>query len=194
MWVSNAYGNTGVDYARFTCSSSRTRPAFNPNPDQQPTACVGSTRLAPNEINTIDPDFVVPQVWRANAAVDHRLPLDFTGTLEFLYTGTMKDIRYTDLSIAPVAGETVEGRPRLRAPLLLLAAPRDRQRVRPVEHRRGLQLQHHRAGCSAGSSRTSAWTPSYTYSQAKDVAYSGSSQASSNFRFRPTMNPNNPEV
>lgn len=193
VWVSNAYGNTGVDYVRFTCRGDAV-PRFNPDPASQPTSCVGSTRLAPNEVNTIDPGFKVPQVWRANAAVDQRLPLDFTGTLEVLYTGTVNDIRYTDLSIAPVAGQTVEG-------------------GRPVYQRRFSSSQLPSIGnvfdlsntdegysysITAGLQRRFLDNFSlegfYTYSQAKDVAYSGSSQASSNFRFRPAVDPNNPEL
>lgn len=194
VWVSNAYGNTGVDYARFTCSSAGTIPAFNPNPSQQPTSCVGSTSLVPNEINTIDPDFVVPQVWRGNLALDHRLPLDFTGTLEFLYTGTVKDIRYTDLSIAPVAGQTVEGgRPRYARRYTTAQLP-GIGNVYDLSNTDEGYSYSITGGLQRRFFERFSLDASYTYSQAKDVAYSGSSQASSNFRFRPTANPNNPEL
>lgn len=40
----------------------------------------------PNQINVTDPNFKLPQVWRSNLALDQRLPFDFIGTLEFIYS------------------------------------------------------------------------------------------------------------
>ncbi len=194
VWVSNAYGNTGVDYVRFTCSATGTVPAFNPDRTQQPSSCLGSTSLIPNEVNTIDPDFQVPQVWRANAAVDHRLPLDFTGTLEFLYTGTVQDIRYSDLSIAPVAGQTVEGgRPRYARRFSSSQLPTIGNVYELSNTDEGYSYSI-TGGLQRRFFKNFSLDAFYTYSRAEDVAYSGSSQASSNFRFRPAIDPNDPTL
>ena len=193
VWVSNVYGNTGVDYVRFTCSGASV-PSFNPDPTQQPTSCLGSTSLAPNEINTIDPDFQVPQVWRANAAVDRRLPLDFTGTVEFLYTGVINDILYRDLSITPVAGATAEGgRPLYQRRFSTQELPSIGNVFDLSNAEEGYSYSI-TAGLQRRFLDRFSLDGSYTYAEAKDVAYSGSSQASSNFRFRPSIDPNNPEL
>ncbi len=40
----------------------------------------------PNQINITADDFKLPQVWRSNIAVDHRLPGGFIGTAELIYS------------------------------------------------------------------------------------------------------------
>ncbi|MCC5914743.1 MAG: TonB-dependent receptor [Balneolaceae bacterium] len=40
----------------------------------------------PNQINVTADDFRLPQVWRSNIAVDHRLPYDIIGTAELIYS------------------------------------------------------------------------------------------------------------
>lgn len=40
----------------------------------------------PNQINITADDFKLPQVWRSNVAVDHRLPGGFIGTAELIYS------------------------------------------------------------------------------------------------------------
>lgn len=40
----------------------------------------------PNQINITADDFKLPQVWRSNIAVDHRLPMDIVGTAELIYS------------------------------------------------------------------------------------------------------------
>ncbi|HSK10100.1 MAG TPA: carboxypeptidase regulatory-like domain-containing protein, partial [Vicinamibacterales bacterium] len=97
VWISNAYGNTGLDYVRFTCTS--TVPAFSANPDAQPLSCapgVGAP-AAPNEINLIDPNFKLPQVARYSLAIDRVIPFGLIATVEGLYTQTINDILYRNL-------------------------------------------------------------------------------------------------
>jgi outer membrane receptor protein involved in Fe transport len=111
VWISNAYGNTGLDYTRFTCSAAGTVPAFVADPFNQPDACVGTTNAAPNEIALVNPDFKLPQVWRSTFAIDQRLPYGFVGTLEALYSKNRHDVLYQELTLGPVSDSVVEGRP-----------------------------------------------------------------------------------
>ena len=111
VWIANAYGNTGVDYTRFTCSAAGTVPAFVADPFNQPDACAGTTATVPNEIALVDPDFKLPQVWRTTFAIDHRLPYGFVGTLEALYSKNREDVLYRELTLGPATDSIMEGRP-----------------------------------------------------------------------------------
>ncbi len=194
VWVSNAYGNTGLDYVRFTCRGAAT-PAFVADPRAQPTSCAGSTSLAANEINTIDPDFQMPQVWRANVAIDQQLPFEFVGTLEGLYTGTLHDIVYRDLSIEAAPGAApVEGRPVFQRRFSTAELPSIGNVYEISDTGEGYTYSL-TAGLQRRFLERFSLDGSYTYSQAKDVNPGTSSQASSNFRFLPVrFNPNNPEL
>lgn len=188
VWISNVYGNTGLDYVRFQCRGS-SAPNFVADPSAQPTTCAGSTSLAPNEINLADPDFEVPQVLRTTLAVDRDLPFGFVGTLEGLYTKTRNDVLYRELNLGAVTG-TVEGRPRFGGRLT-----REFSNVTDITNTdegysyslTGQVQRPFRNGWDVNLA--------YTYSQARDVNSVTSSQAFSNFRFNPINgDPNNPEL
>jgi hypothetical protein len=123
VWISNAYGNTGLDYIRFTCTGAANSPNFVQDPENQPRGCrnpatggLTSPNAAPSEINTVDPDFRPPQVARASLAVDRQLPMGFIATVEGLYSKAINDPNYRDLTIvgtrknAAGADSIVEGR------------------------------------------------------------------------------------
>ncbi len=191
VWVSNAYGNTGMEYVRFTCYAA-TVPAFNPDPNAQPSSCAGSTSLAPNEINTLDPKFKMPQVWRANLA-STRAAADFVGTLEGLYTGTVHDILYRDLSIEPDRARRWRAGRRTTRATARRSCPSIGNVYDLTNTDRGYSYSL-TAGLQRRFMDNYSIDASYTYSEAKDVAYGGSSQASSNFRYRPSFDPNNPNA
>jgi hypothetical protein len=198
VWVSNAYGNNGLDYVRFTCSTLGSNPTGTPNfvadPRNQPQSCRPgvAAAAAPNEINLIDPNFKAPQVARYSLAVDQQLPIGLIGTLEGLYTQTINDILYQNLRSQPDSlGRMVEGRPRYqtRTPA---QTPGFGDVIDITNTGEGYaynltaQVQRpFRAGWE--------FSAAYTYSQARDVNPLTSSQAISNWRFNLTQdNPNNP--
>jgi hypothetical protein len=198
VWVSNAYGNTGLDYTRFTCRTSDANnqpPAFSPNPQSQPQACLnalGQPNIAavPNEINLVSPNFRMPQVLRYSLAVDRELALGLIGTLEGIYTDSRNDPHYRDLTIGAPTGATVEGRPVYS---------------RTTASGFGNIYDMHNTSANYAYSVTgqlqrpfsAGWEASlaYTYGRSYDVNSLTSSQASSNFRFHPvgTENPNDPD-
>lgn len=195
VWVSNAYGNTGLDYTRFTCTGSNT-PAFTTDLDNLPQACVDAdgnplpvSALA-NEINTIDPDFKLPQVLRYSLAVDRRLPMGLYLTLEGLYTDSRSDPVYRDLTVVPRAGVTVEGRQAYR-------------RVTATGFGNVYDVfntdENYSYSLTAQVQRPfrDGWEASlaYTYSRSEDVNGLTSSQANSNYRFNPIdADPNDPAL
>lgn len=111
VWISNAYGNTGLEYVTFTCQTAQGVPAFSADPNNQPRNCTGTTTAAPNNINLVDPDLKLPQVTRYSLAIDRQLPMGLVGTLEGLYTQNVNDLLYKNLRIEPTPGAAqIEGR------------------------------------------------------------------------------------
>ena len=83
VWISNQIGNTGV-LTGFLDSRNTTAFPFNPNPDKYKPAPTGGA-AASYELDLTDPSFRFPQTWRTNLGVDHRLPWDMTGTVDYIY-------------------------------------------------------------------------------------------------------------
>ena len=188
VWISNAYGNTGLDYVRFTCRGNEV-PGFTANPNQMPTACAGGdASFAPNEINTVDPDYRFPQVFRASAAVDRELGfLGTVGTLEGLYTRNLNDIKYQNLLVSRDDTQPMrEGR--AQYPVTRLQAGAGEIPVGDV-----IDLSNTSEGYAYNLTAqlqrpvTDGWgfSLAYTFSDAFDVNRGGSSQAVSNWRFNP---------
>jgi len=114
VWLGNQYGNTGIDFTRIGASNNTANVIpFVKDPLNQPTTVTGAAAGSfSNEIDMIDPDFKFPSVLRGNVGYDHQLPGGFYGTADFLWSKTMKDIKYQNLNLVPVAGLTgVGGRP-----------------------------------------------------------------------------------
>jgi len=99
VWVSNQYGNTGLDFTRISVSSNAAnRIPFIPTvADQYTTSQIpgvaNSVAVATNEIDLINPDFKYPSQIRGNLAYDRKLPWGFYGTAELLMSSTVNDIR-----------------------------------------------------------------------------------------------------
>ena len=109
VWLSNQYGNTGIEFRRVSDSYSATkRIPFVPDPAAQPTS-VGNA--ASNEIDMIDPDYKYPSLVRVNAAYDRELGFfGFIGTAEFLYSQNVNDVKYQNLNLRET-GRRPDGRP-----------------------------------------------------------------------------------
>ncbi len=101
VWLSNQYSNTGVDFGRISNSSLPAGFTFQSDVTKQATTVAGVKTTA---INLTDKDFKMPQVFRADLALDRELPFGFVGTVEGLYTKVRSDIYYQDINIAGPQG------------------------------------------------------------------------------------------
>lgn len=97
VWLSNAYGNTGIELKKVTVNSgnipSLTDYASNP------LAGVASAKAAAAELVVIDKKFRYPQALRFNLAWEYRLPGDVKMTLEGLYTKNMNAVFFENLAL-----------------------------------------------------------------------------------------------
>jgi len=190
VWISNLYGNTGVDFVNFRCATQAASPTFSGDPNSQPTACVGQT--SPSLIvNTVDPNLKPPQVARYNLGVDRQLPLGLVATVEGLYTKTINDLYYRDLSLGVDSlHRTVEGRP-----LQQINATPGLGNVFDLNN----TSQGYTYSITGQLQRSfrDGWEASlaYTYGHAKDINSLTSSVAQSNYQFNLVRsNPNQPEL
>jgi hypothetical protein len=117
VWISNQFGNTGIDFTRigatlFTGSSTAppNRIPFVIDPLNQPRTITGaSAGVFNNEIDLIDPDFKYPSILRGNLGYDRELGGGFIGTADFVWTKAIKDIKYQNLNFGIVPGVTSTG-------------------------------------------------------------------------------------
>jgi hypothetical protein len=113
VWISNQIGNTGVLTGFESRDNTRDRP-FHPDPDHYKPTSVTGAPASSYELALTDPDFKFPQLWRTNLAVDRRLPLGWTGTVEFLYSRDVNGVYYINANLpAPNASFSgADNRPR----------------------------------------------------------------------------------
>ena len=100
VWLSNQYGNTGVQFTNISTSYSTSNfIPFVADPNNQPTTVSGGA-AGRQTVNVIDPDYSFPSVVRANLALDRELGFwGLVGTAEVLYSKTIKDIFYQNLNM-----------------------------------------------------------------------------------------------
>lgn len=189
VWVSNQYGNTGVMLSE---ASGGVGTRFITNVDSLPVAGqygVNASRKA--EINLSDPNLKMPQVLRYNVGLDQKLPFDFLGTVEFLYSKSINDMIYEDINIGKQTGTLEGGRPVYGKPVSSANFTRTmlvRNTNKGYQYNFTVQLQRlSNDGFYANMG--------YTYGRAFDQNSVTSSQARSQFRYNPIDgNPNDPDL
>ncbi len=109
VWLSNAYGNTGLEQTTLICDGAVTLPitdtvpAFTANPDSQPQKCgaPGPPVLSQGAASVVyfDPNFKFPQNLKASLGLDHQLPYGIVGTFDFLYTKAVNQFYLSDVNV-----------------------------------------------------------------------------------------------
>lgn len=188
VWLSNQFTNTGTVLGTID----------RRNPDgfvEDVNDLIDPNAVQTFEINVIEDDFKLPQVWRSNLAVDYTLPHEIFLTVEGIYSKTLNDVVYKDLNLEEPEG-TLQGGPDDR-----LVYPIDR-RIRD-EYTNVILLDNTDEGYRyslTGQLRKNfvnglQTTVAYTYGKSKDVNSGTSSTALSNYEFNQIVNnPNDPEL
>ncbi|MDO5074935.1 MAG: TonB-dependent receptor [Bacteroidales bacterium] len=99
VWLSNAYGNTGMELKKITISNKDV-----PNLEtaaNDPYAAVKSAKAPAAEIVVIDKQFRYPQALRFNLAWEYTLPANVKMTLEGLYSRNLNAVFYENLAVEP---------------------------------------------------------------------------------------------
>jgi hypothetical protein len=184
VWISNAYGGTGVTSTALTTNCPGSTPftatpciPFNADPLHQPhTGGAGSTIA----VDLVDPDFEFPRVLRATLGYDRELPWGIRGSIEGVWSQTQKDVFYENVGKVQSGTSPLDGRPRFTSrdrtvtnAYLLTNTGKGEEKVVSLQLQRrfshGLQMQG-----------------SYAWMDAKSAHDATSSRAVSNWQFRPT--------
>jgi hypothetical protein len=107
VWISNAYGGTGVEQVVLTCAANCVRPAFNPDPNNQPRNLGAGSA---GDIALSDPDFQFPRVLRSTLGYDRELFWGIRASAELLYSQTQKDVFYHNVAKAETGVSPLDGR------------------------------------------------------------------------------------
>ncbi|WP_276499111.1 TonB-dependent receptor [Pontibacter litorisediminis] len=180
VWIANQYTNTGQLLGSLSLTTGNPTledVRFVADPAAQPTATTFGLSDRTAEINITDPDFKFPQLFRANAAIDQRLPGDFIATLEGIYSKNLNNIYYQNLNLeetgtlAGADNRPVFGRvPGNNFQDIIYLTNTDEGYAYSIT---GQVQKTYEMGLSG--------SVAYTYSRAKDVNPGNSSQARSNW-------------
>ncbi|PYP97362.1 MAG: hypothetical protein DMD34_03860, partial [Gemmatimonadetes bacterium] len=118
VWVSNAFGNTGLEQQTVFCdgaaslsnnfTASDTVPTFTVDPNNQPTTCGGTNQFGPtaaaSSIVFYDDNFKFPQALKVALGVDRSLPWNLFGTVDFVYTKAINQYYLEDINVLGIQG------------------------------------------------------------------------------------------
>src|SRR5258708_6126686 len=112
VWLSNAYGNTGLEQATLICDgavtlpTTDTVPVFTVDPTNQPTTCKGGLGVSATAASVVyfDPNFKFPQNLKASLGLDHQLPYGIVGTFDFVSTKSVNQFYLSDVNVVGPRG------------------------------------------------------------------------------------------
>jgi len=193
VWISNAFGNTGLEQATLTCTTAGTIPTFTIDVDNQPQTCAGGGAPTPPTPSIVyfEPDFKFPQNLKLSLGLDHQLPAGVVATFDMMVTRSVNQFYITDVNLNGIVGVSSGegGRPLYGTPTATTtnvtpsrpsAAFRDVLRHRNEGKDKAFQVT---AELQKRFSEGVEFRMAYTYSHSEDLFSLGSSIASSNYRF-----------
>ena len=108
VWIGGAYNNYGFNIGGIRRFDQVT---FEPDVNNQPQRPTDLTNPTPSgQVDLFTPDYRLPQLFRANLALDQRIGKLFYITIEGLYSKNLSGIRYQNLNLKP-ATLTLQGSP-----------------------------------------------------------------------------------
>jgi hypothetical protein len=99
VWLSNLYGNSGVNgYGNLVCNGTAA-PAMQNATGALAGNCKNSTAAPAVTVNTVDPNLKFTEVWRSSIGFDRRLPWNVIGTIEGMYTRSIYNFYYQNIGL-----------------------------------------------------------------------------------------------
>lgn len=108
VWIGGAYNNYGFNIGGIRRFDEVT---FEPDVNNQPQRPTDLTNPTPSgQVDLFTPNYRLPQLFRANLALDQRIGKLFYITIEGLYSKNLSGIRYQNFNLKP-ATLTLQGSP-----------------------------------------------------------------------------------
>lgn len=186
VWISNAFGGTGVEQITLTCNKPACTPVFVTDPLAQPTnfpAGGGAFQVA-----ITDPDFQLPRILRTTLGYDRELFFGIKATIEGVWSKNLEDVYYINQAKVQSGTVALDGRPRYVAKSTRISNAHYLTNTDKGEQT-VVSLQIHK-----NFGRSFTISGNYANQDAKSAFDGGSSTASSQFNFHHTKDMLNPEV
>lgn len=202
VWLTNPYQNNGLTVSTFSIRNNSDNPAvsglypFSADPYNQNVPPPRSSQMV---VDTLDPDFKQPTVWKASLGFDKELWGGIIATAEWQYLRTKDGVFYRNLNIGDPTGTLPDGR------LSFYCNPRGGtsgnsnrcnanpafgQAITVLDNTDKGRASFYTFGLKKAFADDWAWSLSFTTGKATEVNSGTSSQASSNFRDNIFLNPN----
>ena len=206
VWVSNAYGNTGLEQRTLLCNGvisggspggTDTVPTFTVDPNAQPRKCGAggptsdSASAAATSIVFYDQNFKFPQALKLALGVDRALPWNLFATVDFIYTKAINQYYLEDINLRGIQGASAgeAGRPlygTINPATGGAAVQRVTNRANDIVMNRNVSKDQSTSLAFQLQKRFSdglEFSAAYTYSHSLDVMSMTSDITSSNFQF-----------
>jgi outer membrane receptor for ferrienterochelin and colicin len=99
VWPGGTYTNNGVTTG-FIQLTGANAPDFNPNPDTQFQDPAQGSGSVGGQVDLFAKDFMLPQVFKTNIAIDQKLPAGFTLSADFIWNDNITAVLYENINIA----------------------------------------------------------------------------------------------
>lgn len=207
-WFGYAFYNNGVTYGAYDNKSSAK--AFTPGTNPVQTSAIGGLNFVnqqttqnfntgPNgatQVDMIDNNFKMPQVWRSSLAVDFSTPDQWKFTLEGIYTKVIHDLKFQQVNttdqVAYYPYDTQH-----QQPIFVNTKPNSSYTNAYLlsntnqGYRYSATAQIAKLFTISSQSNINA-TVAYTYGHSKDVTNGIRNSMESNWQLNQALNPNNP--
>lgn len=202
-WLGYAYTFPGTKFANIDVKPSGTKTVVPlvMDPSQLKSTVegiYGTSASATREIDVVDNNFKMPEVWRSNLAVDFLFKNGYKLTLEGLYTKVINDVMFKNINVKDSAVSYLASGP-TETPvykggknsnefsnIYLLTNTHEGYRYNITAK---LSKVFERHGKFSGFANVA-----YTHGLSKDVANGIRNSWQSNFEVNPSIIPNNPEL
>ena len=195
VWLANPYQNNGVTSLSYRSFDPATAP-FSPDAYNQNIPAGGTPTY---QIDSIDPDFKLPTVYKFSLGYDAELPWwGLIGTVEYQQIQAKDAVFYQALNLGPAQGTLADGRQYFWCDLGNMSSSNRTCGANPNFTTNSTVMGNTNKG--AATSVTFALTKplsnnwfgslSYTFTDSDEVASDGSSQAWSSYQYVSRVNPN----
>jgi hypothetical protein len=108
-WISFAFTQTGNDAISLNCSGPAA-PAFNPDPNSQPTACLTPAAAGAPTVSYFNSNFKLPQTLKVSLGVDRELGWGVVASIDGLYQHGYRQPYIVDRNLTdPIGALAAEG-------------------------------------------------------------------------------------
>ena len=190
VWISNSFANDGV-----TVVSQRIRPVANVDGYNIPQSVLDTheTLRGDGPVNAIFPNFEIPSQWRYNLGIEHYFANDWRMTVDVIHSRVQDEVVWQDIRLVqtgtapdgrPIYSQAADGRNSSVQDIVLGNTDQGKSTIFTIDLSKSWETKAGYFDLYTG----------YGHQDVQDVNPGTSSQASSNWDYLATSDPNNPEL